>query len=103
MVLYYFDGNIIGRGSGRSASGAAAYRAGGVLRSAAYRAGEELRDDTGEIVHDYTRKTGVKHSEIILPDNAPPEFADRQILWNTVDASEKRQDSQLAREITVAL
>ena len=103
MVLYYFDATIIGRGSGRSALGAAAYRMGGVLRSAAYRAGEELRDDTGEIVHDYTRKGGVLYSEIILPNNAPPEFADRQILWNAVDARENRKDSQLAREIVVAL
>ena len=103
MVLYYFDAQIIGRGSGRSALGAAAYRMGGVLRSAAYRAGEELRDETGEIVHDYTRKGGVVYSEIILPDNAPPEFADRQMLWNAVDAREKRKDSQLAREIVVAL
>jgi len=103
VVLYYFDATIIGRGSGRSALGAAAYRMGGVLRSAAYRAGEELRDDTGEIVHDYTRKGGVLYSEIILPNNAPPEFADRQILWNAVDARENRKDAQLAREIVVAL
>jgi len=102
-VIYFFTGNIIGRGSGRSALGSAAYRVGGVLRSAAYRAGEELRDDTGEIVHDYTRKGGVVYNEIILPEFAPPEFADRQTLWNAVDAREKRKDSQLAREIVVAL
>ncbi|MDR1993301.1 MAG: MobA/MobL family protein [Nitrososphaerota archaeon] len=103
MVLYYFNGNIIGRGSGRSATGAAAYRSGGILRSAAYRSGEELRDETGEIVHDYTRKSGVVYSEIMLPDGAPPEYVDREILWNAVEASEKRKDSQLAREIVVAL
>ena len=102
-VIYFFTGNIIGRGSGRSALGSAAYRVGGVLRSAAYRAGEELRDDTGEIVHDYTRKGGVVYNEIILPEFAPPEFADRQTLWNAVDTREKRKDSQLAREIVVAL
>jgi hypothetical protein len=66
-------------------------------------AGEELRDDTGEIVHDYTRKTGVVHSEIILPENAPPEFADREILWNAVEARKRRHDAQLAREIETAL
>jgi hypothetical protein len=103
MVLYHLSIKIIGRGSGRSATGAAAYRAGGILRSAAYRSGEELRDETGEIVHDYTRKTGVVHSEIILPDGAPPEFADRQILWNAVDAREIRKDARFAREIEVAL
>ena len=103
MVLYHLSVKIIGRGSGRSAAGAAAYRAGGILRSAAYRSGDELRDETGEIVHDYTRKTGVVHSEIMLPKDAPPEFADREILWNAVEAREKRHDAQLAREIEVAL
>jgi len=103
VVIYYFTANIIGRGSGRSAVGASAYRAGGVLRSAAYRSGEELRDDTGEIIHDYTRKGGVLYSEILLPDNAPPEYADRETLWNAVDAREIRKDAQLAREIVIAL
>jgi hypothetical protein len=58
-VIYYFDGGIIGRSSGRSSVGAAAYRSGGKLRSntiksAAYGSGSKLRD--GEIVHDYTKK-----------------------------------------------
>ncbi|MDR0492233.1 MAG: MobA/MobL family protein [Nitrososphaerota archaeon] len=72
-----------------------------MLRSAAYRSGDELRD--GEIVHDYRAKGGVVHSEIFLPDHAPPEYADRQTLWNAVDASEKRKDARLAKEINVAL
>ena len=80
MVIYYFDGGIIGRRSRRSATGTAAYRAVGVLHSAAYRSGEKLRDNTCEIVHDYSRKTGVIYSEIILPNNTPPEFADRKML-----------------------
>ncbi|MDR2699424.1 MAG: MobA/MobL family protein, partial [Nitrososphaerota archaeon] len=107
-MIYYFDGNIIGRSSGRSSVGAAAYRAGEKLRSnpvgsAAYMSGEKLRDENGEIVHDYTRKTGVRHSEIMLPKNAPPEYKDRQTLWNTVEASERRKDAQLAKEIVIAL
>lgn len=107
LVIYYFDGNIIGRSSGRSAVGAAAYRAGEKLRShaagsAAYRAGDELREDGG-IVHDYTRKGGVKHSEIMLPQNAPPEYKDRETLWNAVEKREKRKDAQLAREFVVGL
>ena len=108
LTIYYFDGNIIGRSSGRSSVGAAAYRSGEKLRShavgaAAYRSGDELRGDDGEIIHDYTRKGGVIHSEIMLPQNAPPQYKNRQTLWNTVEASEKRKDAQLAREIIVAL
>jgi hypothetical protein len=101
MAIFFFRGNIINKKSGRSATGAAAYRTGEVLRSAAYRSGEKLQD--GEIIHDYRAKSGVVYSEIMLPENAPPEYADRQTLWNAVDEIEKRKDAQLAREIIVAL
>jgi hypothetical protein len=106
VAIFYMNVNIIGRSSGRSATGAAAYRSGEKLRSnavksAAYGSGSKLH--SGEIVHDYTKKKGVMHSEIILPDNAPPEYADRETLWNVVEISEKRKDAQLAREIIVAL
>ena len=26
------------------------------------------------MIHDYTRKRGIVHSEILLPSNAPPDF-----------------------------
>ena len=39
----------------------------------------------------------------MLPAHAPPEFADRSILWNSVEQIEKARDSQLAREIEAAL
>ena len=51
------------------------------------------------MTHDYTRKGGIVHAEIMLPAHAPPEFADRSILWNSVEQIEKARDSQLAREI----
>ena len=34
---------------------------------------------------------------------APPEFADRSVLWNSVEEIEKSATAQLAREIEVAL
>ena len=52
---------------------------------------------------DYTHKGGVVHAEIMLPAHAPPEFADRSTLWNSVEQIEKARDSQLAREIEAAL
>ena len=55
------------------------------------------------MTHDYTRKGGIAHAEIMLPAHAPPEFADRSILWNSVEQIEKARDSQLAREIEAAL
>ena len=49
------------------------------------------------------RKGGVVHAEIMLPAHAPPEFADRSTLWNSVEQIENARDSQLAREIEAAL
>jgi hypothetical protein len=106
VAIFYMDVKVIGRSSGRSAVGASAYRSGEKLRSnavksAAYGSGCKLRD--GEIVHDYRKKKGVVHSEIMLPENAPHEYKDRQTLWNAVESSEKRKDAQLARELIFAL
>jgi hypothetical protein len=105
MGIYHLHLQNISRSSGRSATSVSAYRSGEKLRlveKSAYRSGENLEDDSG-ITFDYTRKSGVVYKEIILPENAPPEFADRQTLWNAVDAREKRKDARLAKEINVAL
>ena len=71
--------------------------------AAAYRAGETITNVYDGITHDYTRKGGIVHTEILLPDNAPAEYADRAILWNAVEKIEKAKNSQLAREIEIAL
>lgn len=55
------------------------------------------------MTHDYTRKGGVIHAEIMLPAHAPQSFTDRSNLWNSVEQIEKARDSQLAREVEVAL
>ena len=55
------------------------------------------------MTHDYTRKGGIVHTEILLPDHAPAEYADRAVLWNAVEKIEKAKNAQLAREIEIAL
>lgn len=40
---------------------------------------------------------------ILLPPNAPSEYADRQILWNAVEKAEGQWNAQLARGIIMAL
>ena len=84
--------SIIKRSEGRSA-----------VAAAAYRSGTKLTNEWDGQTHDYTRKGGVVHAEIMLPAHAPPEFADRSTLWNSVEQIEKARDSQLAREIEAAL
>ena len=92
MALYHFSAKIISRSNGRSA-----------IAAAAYRAAEQLEDLRSGQVHDYTAKQGVVHSEILLPDGAPARFHDRSVLWNEVEAGERRKDAQLARDVEIAL
>lgn len=73
------------------------------VAAAAYRSGTKLVNEWDGMTHDYTRKGGIIHSEILLPAHAPPEFQDRSTLWNSVEQIEKSRNSQLAREIEVAL
>ncbi len=92
MAIYHFDASVISRSKGRSATAAAAYRTAEVIND--HRTGE---------VHDYSRKGGVLHTEIIAPDNAPAWVHDRSALWNAVEDAEQRRDAQVAREVRVAL
>ena len=92
MAIYHFSAKVIGRGSGRSAVAAAAYRAASRLHD------ERLGRD-----HDFTNKAGVVHSEVMLPEGTPEYLRDREALWNEVEAVEKRKDAQLAREVEFAI
>jgi hypothetical protein len=92
IALYHFHVTQIGRSAGQSAVAAAAYRAGEKLHSLYY--GEDA---------DYTRKSGVICSEILLPDHAPPEYADRETLWNAVENAECHPKAQLAYSFDISL
>lgn len=92
MAIYHFRTQIIKRNEGRSAVAAVAYRSASKLHS--------IYDDKE---YDYTNKRFVEYSEISLPENAPQIFYDREVLWNTVEMSEKAKDAQLAREFEISL
>lgn len=92
MAIYHLSAKVISRAGGRSSVAAAAYRTAG-----------RLHDDRQGLEHDYSRKGGVVHSEIMVPENAPDWMRDRNQLWNAVEIVEKRRDAQLAREIEVSL
>jgi hypothetical protein len=68
----------------------------------AYRTGLRLIDNRGEI-HNYTKRKGVEHSQIIRPRGAPEWAYDRQLLWSAADKAEKRADAKFGREFIVAL
>jgi len=92
LAIFHSHVQIISRGKGKSA-----------VAAAAYRAGEHIKNDYDGISHDYTRKGGVVYTEVMLPDHAPNEYANRAVLWNAVEKIEKASNSQLAREIEIAL
>ena len=62
-----------------------------------------IYNDYDGVQHDYTRKQGLVWQQVFLPNKAPAEWADREVLWNTVEEAEKTKDSRLAREFVVAL
>jgi Ti-type conjugative transfer relaxase TraA len=92
VAIYHLSAKIISRGTGRS-----------VVAAAAYRAAQRLQDERLGRAHDFTTKTGVVHREVLLPEGAPAAWSDRAVLWNAVEAAERRRDAQLAREVEVAL
>ena len=92
MAIYHLRATMISRSQGRSATAAAAYRV-----------AERIEDRRTGLVFDYAARGGVDHTEIIAPDHAPDWVRDRSELWNRVEESETRKNSQVAREVRVAL
>ena len=62
IAIYHWNIGIVSRGKGKSA-----------VAAAAYRSGEKLTNEWDGMTHDYTRKGGVVHTEIMLPPHAPPD------------------------------
>ena len=92
MAIYHLSVKTVSRSAGRSATAAAAYRAGASITD----------QRTGEI-HDYTRKGGVQSATLVVPADAAAWANDREALWNAAELSEKRKNSTVAREFEIAL
>lgn len=92
MAIYHCSTKPISRAKGRSATA-----------SSAYRSASKIYDDrTGEI-HDYTKKQGVAHTQIITPKSIDSESINRDKLWNMAEKAENRKDARVAREFVIAL
>ena len=92
VAIFHLSVKTISRSSGRSATAAIAYRA-----------GERVTDERTGLVHDYTRRRGIEHTEIFLPENSPAWATNRAQLWNAAELSETRKNSTVAREFEVAI
>lgn len=91
-ALYHCTVKKFSRAKGQSATAAAAYRA-----------GAEIEDARTGTVHDYTRRSGVVSSHIIVPDQHPDWSGNRAELWNAAEQKENRKNSVVAREIEIGL
>ncbi|WCT74282.1 MobQ family relaxase [Sphingomonas naphthae] len=94
MAQFSWSMQIIQRSKGRSA-----------VAAAAYRAGERLHDERQGRTHDYSRRSGVEHTELLMPEDTPAAWlgVDRETLWNRVEQAERRKDAQTARELRIMI
>jgi hypothetical protein len=91
LASFHASTGAVSRGSGHSATA-----------KSAYISGQEITDGlTGEI-HNYTRRDGVEHTEVMLPSGIDKEIT-AQELWNKAELAENRKDARVAREWTIAL
>jgi len=74
MAICHISISIISRGKGKTA-----------VAAAAYRAGERIICEYDGRINDYSRKRGIVHKEILLPEHAPREYINRTTLWNAVE------------------
>lgn len=93
MAIYHLSSKPVSRASGRSA-----------VASAAYRCAARLTNERDGLTHDFTRKQGVEHCEIALPEGVSADWAkDRSALWNAAERAERQKNSRVAREFEIAL
>ena len=92
MDFFHWTTRIVSRNKGKSA-----------VAASAYISGTRMENTWDGVTHDYTRKKHVIYTEVMLPPNAPQEYADRSLLWNSVEWNETKAYAQLARSIELAL
>jgi Ti-type conjugative transfer relaxase TraA len=92
MAIAFARVSIYSRSKGHSSVAASAYRSGG-----------KLYDERTGRTYDYTERSDVIFHEVLLPEGTDKRFLDQAYLWNALEASENRKDSQLCKDITLAL
>ena len=92
VAIYHLTVSVLSRARGHR-----------IVASAAAQSATKLRDQYYGITHNHSRKAGVELAEIRAPAAVPSWVYDRELLWNRVEAAERRKDSQLARIIELSL
>ena len=92
MAIFHSSTKVFTRSKGHNA-----------VMGAAYRSGSRLTCTRTGLVFNFTRKKEVEYLAILAPEGAPDWIFDRSKLANAIEASETRVNSQLGREVEVAL
>lgn len=94
MAIYHCSIKTISRGKGQA-----------VLASLAYRIGQNLTCERyGKTFKYENRQDSIEHIDLFLPKSTTDlTFYNHENLWNKVEARETKSNSQLAREIIVAI
>ncbi len=92
MAIFYLRTSIVRSSSGKSA-----------VASAAYQSATSLHDKKLGRTFSYKNKEEVIHTEILLPENAPADYQNRETLWNAVEKKENKSNSRYARQFVVAV
>lgn len=93
MAIAFAQVKYLSRSKALQATAAAAYRSCSIIYD----------ERTGETFDFTSKKSPLLHSEILLPENANAKFKDRELLWNAVEKIEIRRNSQVAKEVVLAL
>ncbi|HHA2453044.1 TPA: MobA/MobL family protein [Stenotrophomonas maltophilia] len=73
------------------------------IAAAAYRGGFLLIDPKSGIKHDYRGRQGIIHARCLGPAGSPAWVNDPQRLWSAAEAAERRRNSTVCRDFTIAL
>ncbi|NGX46646.1 MAG: ATP-dependent RecD-like DNA helicase [Chlamydiae bacterium] len=76
---------------------------GNSCRKGAYNGRQRIYCEKEGITFDFSHEADSGHHEILLPEGASNKFAKSSVLWNAVEFRETRKNSQLAKELVLAL
>ncbi|MFB5292263.1 MobQ family relaxase [Enterococcus faecalis] len=93
MAIYHFSMQVASRDNGKRS----------LIAMAAYRSGERLYSELYEKENFYGHRLVKPDAFILKPDYVPPEFGDRETLWNKMELAETSPNAQLCREVNIAL
>lgn len=73
------------------------------VAASAYRTGTRQIDERTGLVYDFSHRADVVFKETLLPLNSNSNYMNREYLWNQIELTEKRIDSQLCKDVVLAL